>query len=66
MKVIIHLVGSAEDFGPKIDKLQPEDRVWLDAKFLGKKHRKLVMNLDEIIKFLTMFNKVEQIYFEVE
>jgi hypothetical protein len=65
MKCKVHLVGSAEDFGPKFDKLKPEDRDWFFRmkKPIGKKH--LSMNLEEVIRFLTMFNEIEKIYFEV-
>lgn len=68
MKCEVHLVGNEEDFGPKFDKLKPEDQDWLFVKkkpegTKGKKHH--LMDLEEVIRFLTMFNEIEKIYFEV-
>jgi hypothetical protein len=67
MRCGIVLIGNADDFGPKIDKLRSEDRAWLDRIFKrdGKK-KSLAMSFEEGIKFLTMFNDVETIKFEVK
>ncbi len=66
MKATIHLLGHAEDFRPKFDKMSPDDLAWLEAK-IGKKRKPDVvsMDLEEVTKLLTMFNNVEKIYFEV-
>lgn len=67
MRCEIHLIGNADDFGPKIDKLGAEDREWLDRIFKrDSKKKSLAMSFDEVIKFLNMFNEVETIKFEVK
>lgn len=65
MKCEIHLCGELEDFEPKFDKLKPEDYDWIMdfPSPKGQKHFK--MNLEEVIRFLKMFNEVEEIFFEV-
>jgi|GEM_PF-5826472 len=66
MLVKIKIVGSAGDLIPKIEKMSPEDREWLDKKFQEKpKGEPMQMDLPEAIRLLTAFNEVEKIYFEV-
>jgi hypothetical protein len=66
MKCEIHLSGRPEDFRPKFDKLSAEDQAWLfEKKRLGEGDRFLSMDLEEVIRFLTIFNEIEKIYFEV-
>ncbi len=66
MKCKVHLEGSLEDFKPKFDKLRPEDQEWIFGLKKPKRQNHLKMELDEVIRFLTMFNEVEKIYFEVK
>lgn len=55
-----------EDSRPKIDKLSAEDQDWLFRKKKPKEgDRFLSMDLEEVIRFLTMLNEIEEIYFEV-
>lgn len=65
MKCKVHLCGDLEDFQPKFEKLRSEDQKWVlnFDKPRGQDHFK--MNLSEVIRFLTMFDDIETIYFEV-
>lgn len=66
MLVKIKIVGNAEDLIPKIDRMTPETREWLDKKHQEKpKGEPMKMNLSEVTKLLTAFNEAERIYFEV-
>jgi hypothetical protein len=65
MKCKIHLVGSLEDFKPKFDKLKDEDFNWIMGLDKPKGQNHFKMDLDEVIRFLTMFNEIERIFFEV-
>lgn len=65
MKCKIRMCGTLEDFAPKFDKLKPEDYKWIMDFPTPKKQRHFKMNLEEVIRFLTMLDEVEKIYFEV-
>lgn len=65
MKCKIHLCGELEDFAPKFDKLKPEDYDWIMNFGKEDKAKHFKMNLEEVTRFLTMFNEIEEIFFEV-
>jgi hypothetical protein len=64
MKCKIRLYGDVEDIEPKFRKFKPEDQEWI-LDFPKPDGEPFRMNLAEVIRFLTMFNEVEEIYFEV-
>jgi hypothetical protein len=66
MKMNLELIGNSYDFEPKLKRLKPPDQEWLDTKFRGRKNKKVIMNADEAIHFIKMFNEIEEVYFEVK
>jgi hypothetical protein len=66
LKCTLRLHGEPEDFLPKFDKLKPEDADWFFGLEKQKGYKHLRMNLEEAIRFLTMFNEIEEIVFEVK
>jgi len=68
MLVKIKLVGSKEYFQQITDKLDREDQVWLEMKYMQSRERELgflEMDLAEAVRLLRAFNEIEKVSFEV-
>jgi hypothetical protein len=66
MLVKINIKGSKAELIPKIEKMSGDDCLWMVKKLRDKPQgAPIEMDLPEVIRLLTAFNKVEKIYFEV-
>ncbi len=54
-----------EDIYDRVQEFPKKDRDWFHNKCLSSDKSPLKMGLDEVIRMLKLFNKVEKIYFEV-
>jgi hypothetical protein len=66
MLVKVTFQGRGEDLTPRLDRMSHADQRWVCDLFEKTQEKEpLRMNLDELMRLLTLFNDQERIYFEV-